>query len=63
MRVNGTDHPGFESVLPEYSEIALGIDQTLRPDVIRQAIEDISNFEVCRMTNNSYFYQRITTSE
>jgi hypothetical protein len=46
MWVNGSDHPSFELVLPEFSEIALGIGQTLHPDVIRQTIEDISNFEV-----------------
>jgi hypothetical protein len=44
--INGSDHPPFEPVLPEFSEIALGIGQTLHPDHIRQTLEDISNFDV-----------------
>jgi hypothetical protein len=44
--INGSDHPQFDPVLQELSEIALGIDLTLHPDHIRQTVEDISNFYV-----------------
>jgi hypothetical protein len=46
MWINGSDHPKFEICIPERSELIMGIDPTLKPNIIRQTIENISNVEI-----------------
>jgi hypothetical protein len=46
MWINGTDHPRIEPVVPERSDITLGVNGTERADVIREKLESLRDREV-----------------
>jgi len=46
MWLNGGDHVRLEPVTPELQPPRIEIDSTLKPECIRQAIADLSTFEI-----------------
>jgi hypothetical protein len=45
MWINGTDHPRMEHVLPERSNITLGVNGYEGADVIREKLEILMDIE------------------
>jgi hypothetical protein len=46
MWINGDDHLRMEPVLPERSDITLGLNGAERPDVMREKLESLRDREV-----------------